>query len=116
MSRSSTESVGRQRRERRIELDKPPNIRDANSGSLIGQLANVSRNGLMVVGPCSIAPGTVLQLHIALKINGELQDLLVGAENLWCHDANETGAYWSGFQIIDISPGHRQLLDVILND
>ena len=116
MNPSSSHTVAEQRRERRIELAEPLNVLDANSGRLLGQLVNASRDGLMVVGPCSIAAGTIFQLHIPLRLHDEVQHLVLGAENLWCNDANETGAYWSGFQIIDISPQDRQLLSVLLND
>ncbi|MGD2073753.1 MAG: PilZ domain-containing protein [Gammaproteobacteria bacterium] len=115
MSSSSTDTLVEQRRQPRTEVDEPLNVRDAHSGRVLGQLVNVSNEGLMLVSPCPIASGAVHQLQIPVKINAEVRELALAAENLWCHDANDTGAYWSGFQIIGISPENRQLLAALVN-
>ncbi len=65
----------------------------------------------MLMGTACISPGAVRQLRIPLTLGEVTCDLMVGAESLWCHDANGSGAHWSGFQIIDISPDQRQILE-----
>jgi hypothetical protein len=53
-------------------------------------------------------------MHIPLVIGGSEQVISVGAESLWCEDANSSGMHWTGFHIIDISPEHQRLLDAIV--
>ena len=116
MSTSTKESSIEQRKARRVPIAAHVDISDANTGRILGQLVNLSADGLMLHGPGCIAPGKVFQLRVPLETAGEVTDLLIGAESLWCSDANDSGAFWSGFQIIDISPEHRQILATIVSD
>jgi hypothetical protein len=99
-----------------VTIAEQVDIRDAHSGQVLGQLVNLSADGLMLVGPRRHPPGTVFQLRIPLESGASASDLVLGAEALWCQDANDTGAYWSGFQIIDISPEHQELLNAFIRD
>ena len=56
--------------------------------------------------------------HLRLPIGGKdaLREIVVGAECLWCQDANESGAFWSGFQLIDISPEHQDILNSVVGE
>ena len=110
MSTATTEKPFEHRKSPRVTLAEQVEIRDAHTGRVLGQLVNLSVEGLMLVGPAGVAPGTVCQLRVPLDDNGKRTELLIGAESLWCNDANDSGTYWSGFQIIDISPEHRHIL------
>ncbi len=116
MSTSMIENSTEQRRKRRIDMAERLDVMDAHTGAVLGQLVNLSADGLMLVGPGCIAPGTLYQLTIPLETATEAEPLVVGAESLWCQDANQSGAYWCGFQIIDISPQHRLVLAAIVGD
>jgi len=93
---------------KRIAIRKRPNesisILDANTEYTLGQLANISMGGLMLVGSISTAPGSLFQLKMPLStpIHG-IDTIEFGAESLWCLRAKETSSYWTGLQIIDIS-------------
>mgnify|MGYP002713168323 CR=1 FL=1 len=104
------------RKHPRIEVPEHVTVKDANSGELLGQLVNLSVDGLMLMGQVCIAPGTVRQLRIPLGRGDAVCELTVGAESLWCHDANDSGAHWSGFQIIDISPEQQEILDAMVSE
>jgi hypothetical protein len=104
-----------QRRKRRVPIADYLEVTDTHSGKILGQLVNLSVDGLMLMGPCCITPGTIYQLTIPLQTDPGAEPLLVGAESLWCHDANESGSYWSGFQIIDVAPQHREILTGIVD-
>jgi len=110
MNSPTVQDSTEQRKKRRVAIAERVDVTDAYSGNTLGQLVNLSIDGLMLVGPGFIRPGTLYQLRIPLDMQANAQVLLVGAECLWCQDANESGAYWSGFQIIDISPEPRQAL------
>lgn len=101
---------------RRVEVHEPMTISDANSGSVVGQLVNLSHTGLMLVSATCIEAGTVLQLKVPLPGGADEEPLLIGVESLWCQDANDSGAYWTGFQIIDISPQDQARLDQVTDD
>jgi hypothetical protein len=115
MSTPTKANTIEQRRKRRIAIADYVEVADAHSGKILGQLVNLSVDGLMLMGPAGITPGTIYQLVVPLQTDASTEPLLLGAENLWCHDANESGSYWSGFQIIDISPQHREILSGIVN-
>jgi hypothetical protein len=115
MSTPSKHNATEQRRKRRIAIAEYVEITDAHNGRILGQLVNLSADGLMLMGTDCICPGTIYQLRIPLETGTGTEPLLVGAESLWCHDANESGSYWSGFQIIDISPQQREMLADIVD-
>lgn len=104
MSISSNTKNCEQRRQRRVTIPRHPEILDAHSGAVLGQLVNLSVDGLMAVSPLFINCGTVCQVRIPLNVEDETVEIQLGIESLWCEDANESGSHWTGFQIIDISP------------
>ncbi|VAW73762.1 hypothetical protein MNBD_GAMMA13-515 [hydrothermal vent metagenome] len=105
-----------QRHNHRVDLPEQPRIYDAHSGKIIGELVNLSSDGLMVASCESIDCGSICQMRIPL-IKGEQQvDIRIGTESLWCEDANDSGTYWTGFQIIDISPEDQLILDTVLGN
>ena len=97
-----------------MTISEHPNILDAHSGEVLGQLANLSVDGLMAVSSLRINCGTVYQVRVPLAVGGQLVEIQVGIEALWCEDANESGSYWTGFQIIDISPEHQTILNSVV--
>jgi hypothetical protein len=103
-----------QRRAQRVTIPEHPQVIDAHSGALIGQLVNLSADGLMIAGTRCIPCNTVCQMRIPLVRGEQRLEICLGAESLWCEDANDSGMHWTGFQIIDISPKDRILLDNIV--
>ena len=103
-----------QRRKTRVTIPEHPQILDAHSGKVLGELVNLSADGLMAVSPDGIVSGTVCQMRIPLVQGGRKVEILLGAESLWCDDANDSGSYWTGFQIIDISSEHQEILNAVV--
>ncbi len=99
-----------------MTIPENPQILDAHSGKLLGELVNLSTDGFMAISPDCIVCGTVCQLRIPLVQGDRNVEILVGAESLWCDDANDSGSYWTGFQIIDISPEHQEILNTVVGD
>ena len=102
------------RHSRRVSIPEQPKIYDAHSGEVIGALVNLSSDGLMAASGECICRGSICQVRIPLIKGKKLVDIHVGVESLWCEDANDSGTYWTGFQIIDISPGDQLILDAIV--
>ncbi len=105
-----------QRRKNRVTIPEHPTILDAHSGKPIGQLVNLSADGLMIAGTQAIRCSHVCQMRIPLFREGQQLEIRVGAESLWSEDANDSGTHWTGFQIIDISPEDQAILDAIVGD
>jgi hypothetical protein len=101
------------RRAPRVTIPEHPQIVDAHSGELLGQLVNLSSDGLMLAGNQCIPCNTVRQMCIPLVVGDSRKVINVGAESLWCEDANGSGLYWTGFHIIDISADDQATLDNI---
>jgi hypothetical protein len=116
MSSEKDETILEQRRKPRVTVPDHVDVQDAHSGNTLGRLVNLSEDGLMLVGSACIGPGAVFQLRLALMKDNQRFELVVGAESLWCQDANDSGAHWTGFQIIDISPEHREIIDSVVNN
>ena len=103
-----------QRRTRRITIPEHPMILDAHSSEPLGQLVNLSSEGLMIAGVRCIPCNTILQIRIPLIKNRHTLEIRVGVESLWYEHTAESGTYWTGFQIIDISPEAQYVLDSVL--
>ena len=116
MSTSTNAEKSEQRRQRRVTIPEHPQILDAHSGKILGQLVNLSVAGLMAVSPRSINCGTVYQVRFPLIIGDQPVEIQLGIESLWCEDTNESGSHWTGFQIIDISPDQQKILDSVVGD
>ncbi len=115
MSVIADPEIREQRRQKRVSIPEHPQILDAHSGEVLGQLVNLSVDGLMAMGPRCIACGSICQMRIPLMKGGEKVEIQIGVESLWCEDANDSGSHWSGFQIIDISPEHQEILNSVVN-
>ncbi len=103
-----------QRRNHRISIPEHPHIYDAHSGEVIGELVNLSSDGLMAASNQRIDSGSIRQIRIPLIKGEQHVDIRVGTESLWCEDANDSGIYWTGFQIIEISPADQLILDTVV--
>ena len=116
MTTKATMTNDDQRRLTRVSIPDHPQIFDAHSGEAIGQIVNLSIEGLMMMSPSPVRPGTVLQLRIPLHCCEKTIEIQVGVESLWCDDTDESGLCWTGFQIIDISPEHREIISILVYD
>ena len=116
MSAKADSEKVEQRRKQRIVIPEHPEIMDAHTAEVIGQLVNLSADGLMMVSSHCVERGRVCQIRIPLIRGGKAMEIVVGAESLWCEDANGSGSYWTGFHIIDISPEDRQILNSVVGD
>jgi hypothetical protein len=103
------------RRRPRVSIPEHPQVFDAHSGEPLGQLVNLSTDGLMLAGNHRIQCNTVCQMRIPLVVGDTQRVISVGAASLWCEDANSSGLHWTGFHIIDISADDQKILDAIVD-
>jgi hypothetical protein len=98
-----------QRKQARIEVPGKLRVVDRQDGSEIGQLVNISEDGMMLLLDRPLAGNTILQLSLELAGHDDEDSALhVGVESLWCNRGSDESQYWAGFCIIDISDRDRE--------
>jgi hypothetical protein len=114
--------MGTEVKNRRKQVRKRPNglitVYDATTGDHLGQVANLTSEGLMLVSQIEIPVGGVFQLQMLLDtpIDG-VKKLDFGAESLWTTAPDgEKSYFWTGFQIIDISSESQDFIDAFTKD
>ncbi len=89
---------------------------DRSHEKMLGNLVDISVQGLLLFSRKVISVDTVWHLSIELpaEVDGS-GTIWFGAESLWCHKIGEPPNYWTGFQIIDLASAERgkiiQLID-----
>lgn len=91
-------------------------VRDQNSGEIIGVLANVSEAGMMLTAATAFPAGSSYQLTLVWQDHGTELSCNVGVTSLWCSSSESQALYWTGFQVIDISDEGQALLERLLAD
>lgn len=101
----SEDSRSYQRHLTRHELTDNVDVYDSVRDLYIGRLVNVHAEGLMLMGDAALAADKLYQLDLRLPqpVNGR-NSVHVGIDCLWTRGSEDTAKYWSGCQIIDISP------------
>ena len=91
-------------------------VQDATTHRPIGQVVNLNSAGMMLIGPQPIESNLIFQLELELSIPHQGRNRLqVGAESLWCSDATESGHFWTGFRIIDLSLETVELIESLVS-
>ena len=102
--RANDKSIEEMRKSERIAITEVVRVIDKPSGQEIGQLVNISEEGIMIMGSQPIAENSIMQL--SLLFDGE-PEMSIGVESLWSQSSGEA-SHWTGFYIIDISEQDQQ--------
>ena len=82
----------------------------------IGQLGNISENGLLLITSESMQEDSLYQLRFTIPDSrGNEQTIDVGAHLLWCEPAQGRGNFWAGFRFLTLSQAHAQCLHDWMN-
>jgi hypothetical protein len=88
----------------RVEISEVIRVTDTQTGSVLGQLVNISEEGFMLLGTQAVPEDNIFQLSLEFQTeDSDAGPVLIGVESLWCHASSDQTQYWSGFYIIDIS-------------
>ena len=104
------------RKHQRQELNATILIRNSMNRELIGELVNITVEGLMIISDQEMNTSSIFQFSLELPeaINGLSQiDLVVDC--LWSRRAENVNRHWSGYQIIDASPEALQTIDDLIS-
>ncbi len=105
------------RKQERKELNQTIPVQDVINGLIIGELVNITTNGMMVISNEHIETNSIFQFSLQLPRPLDGQDsIALGVDCLWCRKVENFSRYWAGFQVIDASPDSRQLIDKLIAD
>jgi len=84
---------------------------DQVSGTKLGEVANLSSNGLMLITPDRIEIESLYQVEcFTTSPSGQSGGFSAGIIVLWRTEASQANTYWAGLQIIDIDATSRARL------
>ena len=83
-------------------------VTDVLTGTTLGEVLNISSEGLMLASPVPICEGSIYQVDIRCQLQ-DMGRISAGIECLWT-DPHGNGGTLAGFQIIDISDEDQQNL------
>jgi len=87
----------------RFDVSGQIDVINRRTGENIGQLVNISEQGLMILSNNPIPDYSILQLQLSFASNKDSEPMNIGAESLWSNSTNDQNQHWVGFYIIDIS-------------
>jgi hypothetical protein len=94
------------RRHNRIDLDEKgwrAELIDQVSGNRLGEVVNLSSNGMMLIAHSPIEVDNLYQVECnAHGPDDEIDRFTAGVMVLWTREASQEGTHWAGVQIIDI--------------
>ena len=101
----------------RREINRTVRIRDVIANALVGELVNITTEGMMLISDREVTTNSIFQLRLELPepINN-FTTIDVGVDCLWCRTADNFGRFWSGYQIIDASPAAIATIEALISN
>lgn len=105
-----------QRKHQRVYLSTDVAVFDVLSGERVGEIVNITIEGLMLVMHKEANAGSIYQLALTLPHNVDGHKVInIGADCLWCSPSSVAGHHWAGFQIIDASKLAETLIQHLID-
>jgi hypothetical protein len=96
--------IKNRRRENRVDIRSGIYVWDEIEDALMGQLANVSYGGMLVITEHALPINAVYQVRIQpRKASTALPPFTLGVETLWAQPGPGHHSYWVGMRIVDVS-------------
>lgn len=90
-------------------------VNDAESLDLLGHLADITIEGIMLVGDMALVPGRTYELNLALPKDAfEKTELRCTARCAYCRKDVNPSLYASGFEIKQIAAEDRVLIRALI--
>jgi hypothetical protein len=107
--------MNEKRRFRRRSLAHNLIVSDSKTGTQVGQLANLSPEGFMLVTSECLVDKTIMNLQITLpEKTHERHVILCKAECKWCSRSENSELFEAGFQLLDMNDSIRAELGSII--
>jgi PilZ domain len=99
------------RRSRRKPVQQGIEVTDALSGQVVGQVGNLSVDGMLLIANRELPENALFQFRFDLPTAvGAPHRFEIGVHEQWGEPASVPGQFWFGFRIIDIAPEDRTVL------
>jgi c-di-GMP-binding flagellar brake protein YcgR len=83
--------------------------------SLVGQVANLTASGAMLLSNDEVKPGALLRCRMTMPQPIDNVDFIeFEAESRWCEKNDRSGVYRVGLQFSSISTKHREILSQLI--
>lgn len=107
--------------ERRESDRKAPEGRllmyDRSAGTLLGEVTNVSSEGVMIKAPEPYPPKSEFRCRIPLPGSIMLtEELVFDARSVWTRQVGESDLYQTGFELIHVTPDEYENIDLVLRE
>jgi len=101
-----------QRKHERMYLSIDVPVIDVLQEEEIGNVVNLTVEGMMLALRQPRQPGAIYQLALLLPedLDNGADTIKIGADCLWCSDTSAGGRYWAGLQIVDASSDTERLI------
>jgi hypothetical protein len=106
------------RGQKRIEVSEVIRVIDRQTGTPLGQLVNISEDGLMILSTEPVAVNCIFQLSLVFSEdsdNAAEGTISIGVESLWVNSSGDQPQHWVGFYIIDISDTDQHRIRLLSN-
>ena len=105
-------STSEQRWARRKRTPEPVEVVDVLSGSTLGRIGNLSRDGMMLIGRCKLGDGALYQTRFRLADTlGAPHFVDAGLQEMWSEPAAVPGQFWAGLRIVSLSDADAEVLN-----
>lgn len=113
----ATDTAAESRRKKRHELSKPIPVQDTLSDEIIGTLANITVEGMLIVGnrPMDVNRIYQIELQLPTEING-VSSVCVGIDCMWINGGEDQELSWSGCEIIDADPAAIEVIEQLISE
>jgi len=103
--------MGERRRHARRQAKEFLVVCDHQTGVFIGQVADMTANGAMLLSDKPTPPDTTVHCQMTLpdKTHGDDQ-INFEAESRWCRFDDETGMYQTGYEFRNMTPDNMEVI------
>lgn len=92
-------------------------IKNMVSGEPLGELVNITAEGLMLLTDEFIENGSIYQMVLyGTTFEGKQVEFNVGAECVWSRNAGTQDRFWSGYHIIDASQQAKEIIASLIEE
>jgi hypothetical protein len=101
----------------RIHLIHYLRLFDRKSGDLIGNLVDLTAEGLQLICEKAIEPGKLLEIRMEFpeEVDGQ-QELQLNAEAVWCDHQLDPDLFSVGCKLIPVTPNNVTIIRDLIKD
>ncbi|CAH0993291.1 hypothetical protein SIN8267_03439 [Sinobacterium norvegicum] len=104
------------RKQQRVQLRQSVTAINALTKDMIGEVVNITTDGLMLLCNKPVKSNSLYQLRLNLSRPVDDNELIdIGVDCLWCREAENMQSCWAGFQIIDIPEKSLAILQDLIS-